>query len=174
MMKSGDLLKSMVIISYGTKTPVRYAEAARRFRWEIRSLGMECEIDIVPSLGGRKENTLRKPSFILEKLNKNVLWLDADSKVVESFSLDFDFDVGYVEIERKGENIISAAVAVKNSSGGRTFLKRWIYLCSKEMRVFDHARMLMAMKENVRYKNITPDLKGKVIINANTQREICI
>jgi hypothetical protein len=164
----------MVIISYGTKTPVRYKEAALSLRNNIVSLGMRGNICILSDLGSRKRNTLRKARFILDKLKEDVLWVDVDSKILSKITLSWDFDIGYVEIPRKGHNIISAILAVKNSPGGKNFLKRWASLCEEDFESYDHGRMLMAMEEKCRYKNITEELCGKIIVNVGTKREIIL
>lgn len=169
----------MVIISYGTTEPVRYVKAAERLRKNVSVCGLKSDIEVISSKGSRKENTLMKPGFILNKMleykDETLVWLDVDSSLRNGrFSLEGNYDIGYIRSNRPGKaSILGSTLVVKPTIKARDFIWKWFSLCCEDRKDHDHGRMLETFSlVGGRYNNVTEKFSGSLIINVGMKKEI--
>jgi hypothetical protein len=187
------------IISFGSRKPVLYAQAARRLREKCESLGIDCYIPVIDfEIVERKYICLHKPSFILEQLKRApipTLWLDCDVALVGAPSLPRDggWDIGFVPNTQRPNagdfltkagfrqrsshwvNTVSGfAVAFRPTQATFHFLEIWKYLCEWPDLASggDHKRMCWARKmTELKEVNVARYLQGCVIRDAGKDKE---
>lgn len=127
------------VISYYTQdTP--YEEEAKHLIASCEKFHLDYEIDGVPNLGSWGKNCCYKPQFILqkiEKLQKPVVWVDADAVFVQKpealRNLSADFGLCIIE-EIPDEHpckMISGALYTNYTEKVKQLLKEWDKECKK-------------------------------------------
>jgi hypothetical protein len=129
------------VISYYTQnTP--YEKEAKHLIASCEKLHLEYEIDAVPNLGSWAENCCYKPKFILqklEKLQKPVVWVDADAIFVQKPEKlkDLSADFGLCIIEEIPDEhpckFITGTLYANHTSRVKQFLKEWDIECKKHL-----------------------------------------
>jgi hypothetical protein len=185
------------LISFGSRVPPEYAEAAQNLARQCRSLGIDCFVPIIDFEGAeRKRIVLYKPSFILEQLRENpepTLWLDCDTalEALPSLPWEKEWDVGFLPnalrrkmpgvLRRLGgrsprrDNPVSGfAVAFRPTERTFHFLEIWKYLCDWPDLASggDHRRMCWAREmTELREVNIASHLQGTVVRDKGKAKE---
>lgn len=182
-------MKPVKIVSFASRRPPEYREAAERLREAAERFGHPHSIETIDfGDADRKEITLFKPSFILEKLRQDpvrTIWLDVDTTLLAPLRdlPSGDWDVGfcphhsrsvYSDFMRKlglksrlPNSVTGFAVALNPTSAGFHFLKVWKYLCDWPdlASQHDHYRMSFARKlVDIRQVNIAGALVGATSI----------
>jgi hypothetical protein len=77
-------MSNPIFVSYHTGSPY-YAGCAKKLVTQIEILGGKIIMDKIHDTGYYWKNTLRKPKFILDKLNEikeDIIWIDADTNLL--------------------------------------------------------------------------------------------
>lgn len=137
-----------IVICYYTKD-TGYENEVENLVTSCERFSLPCKVDAIDSLGSWEQNCCYKPRYILEKLDElkqPVLWLDADSVVVQNPTLfdSLDSDIALRVVEKVPDDhpskMISGTVFVNNTEKAREILKAWDLECK---------RMLQEEKEEV-------------------------
>ena len=111
-----------LFVSYYTNDKYK-AYANDRLAPSLRKLGLEFEIDYVPTLGDWLRETHYKPAFVLQKLerhrDRDVIWIDVDCEVLEFPELLFDVPQ---------DRLIAAHYSTLNPEGRRMLYNTVVYL----------------------------------------------
>lgn len=187
------------LISFGSRVPAEYCEAAQRLAQQCRSFGIDCFIQIIDfEVAERKHIVLHKPSFILQQLREKpqtTLWLDCDTALQAAPSLPSQgsWDVGFLPNTlrstvpkllrgfgvrrrfRSRDNPVSGfAVAFRPTERTFHFLEIWKYLCDWPDLApgGDHRRMCWARRmTDLREVNIAAGLRGAVVRDQGKAKE---
>lgn len=179
------MTSDFTVISYGTEGA--YEECLCRLSWQCCDAGLDHDMTFLPAMP-RIAAYLHKPTFILNTLNKldrTVVWLDADTTVLRRFELpDGDWDVGVVpntQTKSLRKNPTSSFVlAFRPTEGSRILLGLWKYLCDwrwLSAKRQDHKRLTWAREiSEGRHTEIdlTPYLRGALIRDAGTPKEAAL
>jgi hypothetical protein len=127
-----------------------YEEEANGLRLSLERLGLEYEIVGVPDQGSWEKNCAFKAQFIHDvyyRLNRPVLWLDADARVCELPILvagaEADFAIGKVN----GWQFASGTMYFNSSPLGELLLKTWLKYCKKNPDIWDQIHLDRAWEE---------------------------
>jgi len=184
------------LISFGSRVPAEYGEAAQKLAEQCRSLGIDCFVPIIDFDGAeRKHIVLSKPTFILKQLRENpepTLWLDCDTALEALPALPWqkEWDVGFLpnmlrpgllrriglrRPSRRWENpVCGFAVAFRPTEPTFHFLEIWKYLCDWPDLApgGDHKRMCWARRmTDLREVNIASHLQGAVVRDKGKAKE---
>lgn len=102
----------MLLISFYTND-WEYPAHAERMRRRCEQLGVECRIEERPNAGGWLQNTLVKPHFIREVLQRekrSVLWVDVDNNLHRKPVVEWDASKGVAASKRKDGTLIRGEV----------------------------------------------------------------
>lgn len=142
-----------MIISYGTTK--RHGESIKRLKKSCESLGFPNYIIEIPDsfFSENRFKYLYKPIFIretLEKFNRPVIWMDADSLLVKiPFIGELNFDFGYVKSPPGSHKWFADSCHV-HTPKNIPFLHIWESFCAEEKGKSDHTQLIRAyncMKE---------------------------
>jgi hypothetical protein len=118
-----------------------YSNSALQLKKRIELLGGKIYSEQLPNLGSYASNCLRKPKFILDclqKFNKPILWIDADS-LVNELPLEFDsIDADVACVEKANGCPESALIYFNNTEKSINFVKTWMEGCSVDVPELDH------------------------------------
>jgi len=128
-----------LIISYYTKN-TGYEREIARLRKSVRRFGLEYEFVGIESRGSWMANTSYKAEFILKMMNfhpgRDLLFLDADSELVQYPELFDDFDAEFAvhqfdwsnfpKRRSNAKELSSAVIYLKDCKKARDILKHWI------------------------------------------------
>lgn len=187
------------VISFGSKEPASYSQAAQDLRGQCESLGVDCYIPIIDfGIVDRKHICLYKPSFILEQLKQApipTLWLDCDAALVSVPILPWadEWDIGFVPNTRRRRNrdflakigfrrqsprwvntVSGFAVVFRPTQATFHFLEIWNYLCDWPDLASggDHKRMCWARNmTELREINVARYLQGCVVRDMGKNKE---
>lgn len=178
------------VISFGTRDG-EYDKLLEELRNSCNKCGIQFNGETIPAT--KKINAyLFKPSFIKFKLltkGKPVMWVDADSLIVDKIRLPGDYwDIGTVEnnIEsrRKIDPKLSLCVVFRPTIPALRFLETWEFLCNSYWmsrwmeQPGDHTRFSWTrhMQKEGQYteKDITEYVSGKIIRDAGKEKEFRI
>ncbi len=128
-------LLPLVVSFYTSNTP--YEQEVQGLFNSCRKWNIEHQIDAIASTGSWELNCAFKPLFLLqkmEKLQRPLLWVDADAvfqKPIfwqEEFGWDLAVKV-YEGAEDHPSKIVSSAVFINSTEGGRKILRLWTDMC---------------------------------------------
>lgn len=118
-----------------------YKTSAFQLKTRIELLGGKIHIEELPNLGNYAKNCLRKPKFIkecLEKFDRPLIWIDADSRV-NKLPIQMDnLDVDVACVEKPNGCPESALIYFNNTEQSKKFLNKWIDGCSITEIELDH------------------------------------
>jgi hypothetical protein len=118
-----------------------YSNSAVQLKKRIEELGGKIHIEQLPNLGSYAMNCLRKPKFILEclqRFNRPIIWIDADS-IVNQLPTEFDdIDADVACVEKANGCPESALIYFNNTEKSKDFIKSWIDGCGVDVPELDH------------------------------------
>lgn len=129
-----------LVVSFYTKnTP--YEEEVDALRRSCKAFGIDCLIEGVVSMGSWEMNCAFKPLFLLEKLeklNRPLLWVDADAVFLDQLSWQESFiaDVAvrlYPCADDHRSRIVSSTVFVNATAKARFALQMWAIECTRRL-----------------------------------------
>lgn len=173
------------VISYGTEGI--YEDFLRRLTDGCEAAGLHYEMTTLPKMRAI-DAYLMKPTFILEHLNRlqrPVVWMDADTTVLRPFELPGGrWDVGVVpntQLKSRRKNpTCTFVLAFQPTSGAKTLLRLWKYLCDwKELSLKrqDHKRFTWArMISEGRHveTDLSEALRGSLLRDVGTVKEAAL
>lgn len=134
-----------VVVSFYT-AGTGYEAEAERLKKSLRPWGLRTDIVGLPNRGSWQANTLVKPRFILDMLEKHqrpVVWIDADA-TVERFPDFFDglADRCDMAVHRRvyangRKELLSGTVFFANTEAARNILLAWESACASSPNVWD-------------------------------------
>lgn len=132
-----------LFISYYSDIPpsIFYKTSAFNLKKRIEELGGKIYIEELENLGNYGKNCLRKPKFILDcinKFDKPIIWIDADSLVKELPTEMNNLNVDVACIEKPNGCPESALIFFNNTQKSKEFIQRWIDGCSVDECELDH------------------------------------
>lgn len=138
----------IVINCYTRGTP--YEQEVQGLRFSLEQLGMEAEIVGVPNLGSWERNCAFKAQFIHDtyfKLDRPVLWLDADARVrnIPGLLAGADPDFGVAKVS--GWQIASGTVYFNRTPLGERVLTTWLEYCRRAPTIWDQIHLDRAWEE---------------------------
>lgn len=127
-----------ILISFFTND-WQYPQHGERLKGECRNLGIQYDIQELPSAGGYLQNTCMKPQFILEMLKKHkqpVLWVDVDASIYATPDFFNDLEVDFSGRPKVGRQADGRKWHVGTMWFNYTpktliFLERWVELSNK-------------------------------------------
>ncbi len=162
----------MIIVSYGTTD--KYTETTLRLKEDCESFRLRSWIELWEPFPGQK---LYKPTMILraiEKFGEEVMWVDADSKLLAPPKVgEFDFDFGWV-LPRQGSNKPFACSVHfwSPSKKAKKFLSTWQKKCDVK-KGQDHARLIETYKgTRAKTKDVSRWVQGRFVRNFEKRGEI--
>ena len=155
------LVKNMSykVISFHTEphsASTYYTKCAQKFKENCVNIGVDHEIDQVPSRGDYYKNTRFKPKYILNKLNElktDVLWVDIDCEIVKLPNIPDD-NIVFVgrNDSRLSRHLMvhSYAIYFKYCESNISFINDWIKKCDHptQRKVGDHDLLVKTLIEN--------------------------
>lgn len=176
-----------ILISYGTSTPRLYRDAAEGLRTDCEKYSISCDIQVIPSRGGRRNNFNYKPVFIkklLKQYGTPVLWIDADSGLIGApewgTALSEEYDIGTVikhDRPHTPQNlrISGGCLLFPPSDQAVDLLEKWDRSCRKYSRIGDHRALLKVLdSETFIEMDMTDIFQDIWIINSrNPTRPTC-
>lgn len=118
-----------------------YKTSSIELKNRIETLGGKIHIEELPNLGNYAKNCLRKPKFIkycLEKFDRPLIWIDADSKV-NRLPIKMDcLTVDVACVEKPNGCPESALIYFNNTEQSKKFIDKWIEGCSITDIELDH------------------------------------
>jgi hypothetical protein len=133
-------LKPLVVSFYTENTP--YQLEALSLIASCKELGIEAEIEGVPSEGSWDRNCAIKPFFIRKKLlekKRPIFWVDADAvfKKCPDFSLMTHSDLAFREMKRFSQDrrfkYATGSLFLNYTQAGMKFADDWCEHCQKKI-----------------------------------------
>lgn len=128
------------VISYFTAP---YKKEAARLIASCKHFGLDYAIEEIACQSSWEKNCNYKPTFILEKLDRPVVWVDADAAFVQKpellKTLNCDLAVwinGKLEKTHPSQ-VISATIYCNSTDKGRELLKHWEQRCLQNPTTWD-------------------------------------
>ena len=170
--------KPPVFISYATRDGL-YDKFIERLSASLGGLKLDHDFETIPACD-RRAASLFKPSFIKFKLltlNRPVIWLDADSVILEA--IDFpagEWDVGLIKNDRNSKLPWAAClIYFNNTPNAMKLLDIWISLCSNQaLERLDHHRLIMsinAASKDVAIKDLSESVDLKFVRDSGLGKE---
>ena len=97
-----------------------------------REFSVKCVIQELPSQD--MKNCLRKPQYILDQFDstdRSVLWVDADSSLLNDPTLLEQFPCDVVAITAKYWPVLASPLLFHRTERARIFLQEWARLCNQ-------------------------------------------
>jgi tetratricopeptide (TPR) repeat protein len=109
-----------------------YEEEVKILKASLDKFGLPYEIMGIRNQGSWEKNTQMKPQVIkavLDKYNKDVIWIDADAEVLDipDFFYHVDCDISFHTLKEWNEKM-TGTMYLKNSLATREVLNKWIQL----------------------------------------------
>jgi hypothetical protein len=125
----------LVVSFYTSNTP--YEQEVQGLVKSCQRWNIEHQIDPIASSGSWELNCAFKPLFLLQKMEKvqrPLLWVDADAIFQKSISWEreFSWDLAvkmYEGSEDHPSKIVSSAVFINATEGGKKILRLWADMC---------------------------------------------
>lgn len=148
-----------LVISYYTEGS-GYEEESKRLKESLLRLGIEHQIDCLPSRGSWQRNTQMKAEFILEKLKKEmrpVLFVDADA-MFDQYPVLFDnFSHDFACHYRNEKELLSGTLYVGGGDLSRTILQEWIEENKRNPNLWDQKNLQTVLSRIGGNFNLLPD-----------------
>jgi len=115
-----------------------YSDCARELKQRLETFNLNYELIELESSGDYMRNCLKKPGFMLSKLeekNEPLLWMDIDTDFRSPFS-NFDncsHDIGFCSDTGDIEGIKATPIYLNYTQNSINFLKRWNEECLKAL-----------------------------------------
>lgn len=164
----------MRVVSFGTEG--KFEEYIERLRKSLEEHEIPHQVELIPFPANKFDAALKKPRFILERLDETLLWLDADSYVTGPITLpEGDWDAGFLNHWGTKDSVVCCVVAFRPTDRARAFLEQWAELCERKHRTFagtEHDRMLVTLRSfSLNEIELTEYLTGKLIVNYGIRKE---
>ncbi len=130
----------LVVSFYTENTP--YQLEAMSLIASCNALGIDAEIEGIPSEGSWERNCAIKPFFIRKKLlekKRPIFWVDADAifKKIPDFSTLMHSDLAFREMKRFSHDrrfkYFSGSLFLNNTAQGRAFADMWCNHCQQKI-----------------------------------------
>jgi len=154
------MTNSPVIVSFYTKDTL-YEKEVQNLIASCEQLNLDFDIVSVPNLGDWNSNCHLKPPFILDRLKKHqrpVLWLDADSVILQKPTL-FDETDNHFMVRMREEvdfdhfdKVITSTLYVKPTKVGINIVRKW---CEESIQFRDQFCDQECLKNALQKHNLT-------------------
>ncbi len=128
----------LVVSYYAEKTP--YEKETEDLITSCKKFGYECVIEAIPDRGSWSANSCYKPEFILkclEKYNRPLIWVDADSlffqspTIFENCKADVALRINDNVAADSPLKILSSTIFINNTASSKKLLNFWKAECEK-------------------------------------------
>jgi hypothetical protein len=162
----------MKVLSFGTVG--KYEGYLNTLSRSLDEHGVRHETEVLEP-HKKLQAALKKPQFILDRLDEPVLWIDADSFVTGPIELpDGDWDAGFLPHWGTHGGVVCCVLAFRPTEAAGSFLKRWAALCTpqKNSSGTEHDRMNLVLPE-MKWNTIdlSECLRGKLVVNYKIRKE---
>ena len=141
-----------------------YKECANTLRRDLSQLGIESEIEEKNNLGFYWKNTLQKPEFILNKLNKHqrdLVWIDVDTRIFSYPEKLKSWNSNLILASHTGtlEGIKASPIGIKYNQDSIAFLERWTRVSNEKI-----SKNEIDLDHDLMKYEILPEFIGRISI----------
>jgi len=156
-------MSNPIFVSYHTGSPY-YIGCAEKLVSQIEILGGKIIMDRIQDTGYYWKNTLRKPKFILDKLNEikeDIIWIDADTNLLgyTDCMKNWKFDILAASHTGDLHGIKASPLGIKYNERNLELFSRFSEICNSKISVND-----VDLDHDVLKYEILPLFKEKISI----------
>jgi len=153
-------MSEYIVVGYYTPDPL-YTNSAKRLENSLQSYKIPYHLEQIKSQGSWYKNTNYKPTFLKQMMNKffpsDIVYVDCDAEF-QSYPKLFDSFVGDIGVyvfdrseygrNKKGSEVLSGTIYLRNNDKVRNILNLWEEECKKNPSVFDQKSLEKILNGN--------------------------